>query len=308
MPMGQNITTFNIDELISSYIDNQITDAELKAQIEEKLASDPKLEAKYKSELLIKNLLRSKLPEAELPAATYNKVMASIDSLIASAKPVVNQIQPQITTVPEYPTFWQSLKGTISAPFMGLPRYAYAMTAIVLVIGAVFLFNPKKELNPYITSGTDKSIMVQAVKSFNKILNGEVKPQLTSGNEADVEKFVMEKSNFDPYVPNVEEYKLTGVVCNEYNGQKLAHLIYKKGDDVFYIYQAPITCVTKKALDLPEDVHSEIVKAQYFMCDKVDDDNECTMTLWIKDNVLCASMTQMPKQKMQATFTSFYKK
>lgn len=303
--MGQDITTFNIDELISSYIDNQITDPELKAQIEEKLASDQKLGAKYKSELLTKNLLRSRLPEAELPAETYSKVMSSIDSLMASAK--VTAKQPEIITVHEYPSFWQSLKETISAPFLGLPRYAYASAAIILIIGAVFLFNPKKELNPYITSGTDKSIMVQAVKSFGKILNGEVKPQLTSGNEAEVEKFVMEKSNFDPYVPNVDEYKLTGVICNEYNGQKLAHLIYKKDDDVFYIYQAPITCVTKKALDLPEDVHNEIVKTQYFMCDAVDD-NDCTMTLWIKDNVLCASMTQMPKQKMQATFTSFYKK
>lgn len=311
--MGQNITTFNIDELISSYIDNQITDPELKAQIEEKLATDQKLYAKYKAELLTKNLIHSRIHEAELPAATYSKVMASIDSLITSAKAssaaiASEKANPEVIGVPEYPSFWQSLKETLSAPFMGLPRYAYATAAIVLVIGAVFLFSPKKELNPYITSGTDKSIMVQAVKSFNKILKGELAPQLTSGNEADVEKFVMERSNFDPYVPNVDEYQLAGVYCNEYNGQKLAHLIYRKGDELFYIYQAPITCVTKKALDLPEDVHTEIVKAQYFMCDKVDNDNECTMTVWIKDNVLCASMTQMPKQKMQATFTSFYKK
>ena len=35
MPMGLNTTTFNIDELISSYADNQITDPETKKQIED---------------------------------------------------------------------------------------------------------------------------------------------------------------------------------------------------------------------------------------------------------------------------------
>ena len=36
MPMGQITTTFNIDELITSYIDDQISDPELKSQIEAK--------------------------------------------------------------------------------------------------------------------------------------------------------------------------------------------------------------------------------------------------------------------------------
>lgn len=307
--MGQDITTFNIDELISSYIDNRISDPELKSQIEDKLKSDNTLKAKYQTELLTKKLINSRLGEVELPERTYMKVMDSIDSLIANAASK-HQVPAHKLTEPvvsEYPSFWQSLKEKITAPFFGIPRYAFGMAAIFILIGAFFVFGGgKKTLNPYITSGTDKSIMVQAVNSFHKILEGEVKPQLSSSNAAEVEKFVKEKSNFSPYIPAIENYVLTGAVCNEYNGQKMAHILYKSGDEVFYILQTPVTCVEKKNLDLPDDVHSEILKAKYYMCDQVDD-NDCTMTLWIKDNIVCASMSNMPKQKMYATFTSFYK-
>ena len=79
MPMGLNTTSFNIDELITSYADNQISDPETKKQIEELLASDQKLNAKYRSEILTRDLYRTRFPEVELPAATYQKVMSSID-------------------------------------------------------------------------------------------------------------------------------------------------------------------------------------------------------------------------------------
>jgi hypothetical protein len=308
MPMGQDNTTFNIDELISSYIDNQISDPELKSQIEDKLRTDEKLNAKYKSEMLTKNLLRTRFPEAPLPEETYRKVLSSIDSIISLSAGSNGYEKKAEVIVPEYPSFWQTLKEKISAPFIGIPRYAYAAATIFLIVGAFFVFNGKKTpMNPYIASGTDKSIMVQALNSFHKILDGEVIPQLSSSNAAEVEKYVSEKSNFRPYLPNIENYVLSGVVCNEYKGQKLAHIIYRSGsDDIIYIYQTPVTAVVRKDLDLPQDVHNEIVKTRYYMCDGVDE-TDCTMTLWIKDNVVCASMTNMPKQKMQAAFTSFYK-
>ena len=118
MPMGQENTTFNIDELISSYIDNQIFDPELKSQIEAQLTADEKLMAKYKSELLTKNLLHTRLPDAPLPEETYRKVMFSIDSLISRASAQAKQKE---AIVPEYPSFWQSLMEQLQLRFSGYP-------------------------------------------------------------------------------------------------------------------------------------------------------------------------------------------
>ena len=305
--MGLSTTSFNIDELITSYADNQISDPETKKQLEELLASDQKLNAKYRSEILTRDLYRTRFPEVELPAATYQKVMSSIDGIIEGAYKK-NIAAPQLAnTQNEYPSFWQSLKESFTEKFIGVPRYAFAILAFVIIGSLVIFSGDKKTKNPYILAGTESSIMVQAVNSFHKIIKGDVKPQLSSSNAAEVEKYVMEKAHFDPYVPEIENYKLSGVVCNEYHGQQLAHLVYtdNKGR-IIYIFQVPVTAMQKKELDLPEDVQNEIVKAKYYMCDEVDD-NDCTMTLWYKENNVCASMTTMPKQEMVATFTRFNK-
>ena len=304
MPMGQNTTTFNIDELITSYIDGQIPDAELKSQIEESIAKDAKLNAKYRAELLTRDMLRKRMPGAELTQDTYQNVMNSVDRLISEANAKRNSLITHRHV--EYPSFWQNLKEIISHKSIGIPRYAFAMLAIFL-LGGLFIFSGgKKTRNPYILSGTEKSIMVQAVNSFHKILDGDVKPQLSSGNAAEVEKYVQDKAHFNAYVPDIKDYKLVGVVCNKYKGQDLAHIIYRNGTELLYIYQTPVSAVQQNNLDLPEDVHNQIVNARYYMCDEVDD-NDCTMTLWFNGNIICASMSTMPKQEMYATFSSFNK-
>ncbi|MCI0450662.1 MAG: hypothetical protein L0Y79_12945, partial [Chlorobi bacterium] len=86
--MGQNITTFNVDELITSYIDNQISDPELRKQIEEALNKDEKLFKKYQAEIFTKNIYASRLDSAEVPEVTYAKVMDSIDALISRSKQI----------------------------------------------------------------------------------------------------------------------------------------------------------------------------------------------------------------------------
>lgn len=307
MPMGLNTTTFNIDELITSYADNQISEPETKKHIEELLAKDQILNAKYRSEILTRNLYRTRFPEVELPKETYSKVISSIDDIIAGAQKKNNALESLAKTQNQYPSFWQSLKESFTEKFIGVPRYAFAVLAFIIIGGFVVFSGGKKTKNPYILSGTESSIMVQAVNGFHKIIEGDIKPQLSSGNAAEIEKYVMDKAHFQPYVPEIENYQLSGVVCNEYKGQQLAHLLYtdSKGQ-LIYILQVPVSAIQKRDMDLPEDVQKEIIKAKYYMCDEVDD-NDCTMTLWFKEDNVCASMTTMPKKEMVAAFTRFNK-
>ncbi|MEO8512918.1 MAG: hypothetical protein ABI543_05135 [Ignavibacteria bacterium] len=313
MPMGLNTTTFNIDELITSYADNQISDPETKKQIEELLAKDQLLNAKYRSEILTRDLYRTRFPQVELPKETYSKVISSIDGLIAGsgyqagAQKKIEVPGLIANNQNQYPSFWQSLKEAFTEKFIGVPRYAFAVLAFVIIGGLVMFTGGKKTKNPYILSGTESSIMVQAVNSFHKFVKGDVKPQLSTSNAAEIEKYVMEKAHFNPYVPEIDNYQISGVVCDEYRGQQLVHLVYKdsKGD-ILYIMQVPVTAVQKKNMDLPDDVQKEIIKAKFYMCDEVDENN-CTLLLWYKGNNVCASMTTMPKQEMYAAFTRFNK-
>jgi hypothetical protein len=303
--MGQNTTAFNSDELITSYIDDQIHDPELRKQVAEMISGDAKLNQKYRAELLTKKLLSSRLKNAELPNDTYIRVTSSINSLVLSAK---QNYAPQYNNTEYRKNFWAALfTAPVRVGSMPVPRYAFAMVIMFVIAGSYFVLGNKSGIkNPYVLSGTDKSIMVQAVNTFHKFLEGDEKIIYASSNAAEIGKYVKEKCNFEAYVPKIDNYDLKGCCTNDFNGRKLAHLIYVSGDDMIYIYQTTMDAVNKQELDLPQQVQEEILRAKYYMCDEVDDNN-CTMTLWIKDNVVCASMTTLPKQQMQATFTSFIK-
>ncbi len=304
--MGVNITIDNIDEYLTSYIDGENHDTKLDNEIKRFIESNEIVSRKYMSELLTKRLFSSRLVQAEVPDVLVLKINNSIDEAVQTAVHAKSVPDSEIAYTGSFMEYFMKL---ITAPInfgkVAVPRYAFAAVIVVILIGAGLMMNKTNtELNPYIATGSEKSVMVQAMKNFHKILSGDIKPEMKSSNVAQVRTFVKDKTHFEAYVPVIEDYDLVGAVCSEYNGQMLAHIVYSSGNEIIYIYETQVNSLHCKELELPDPVHSDIVKNKFYMCDKVDD-NQCTMILWYKDNVLCASVSTMPKQKMYASFTSF---
>jgi hypothetical protein len=235
--------------------------------------------------------------------------MGSIDMLIKNAS-VTEEYE--LHPLQSSESFFQFLINVLASPLRigrtAVPRYAAGLV-IILIIAGIGVLAARKDsspLNPYIANGTEKSVMVQAVNNFHKILKGDIKPQLQSSDANEVSNFVRKNVSFNVYVPRIDNYELSGVICNEYEGQKLVHLVYTSGDEIIYIYETDANSIHPQRLELPDAVYSDIIKDNYYMCDQVDHHN-CTMTLWYSGNVLCASVTTMPKQKMFSTFTRFNK-
>ena len=307
MPMGLNITDKNFEEFLTSYIDGENHDSKLDNQVKHYIESNDTISKKYMSEVLTKNLYSSRLGLVEVPDYLAEKINNSIDSLVVSSagkrKHSIDSHDVYAHSFPEY------LIRLISTPVriknVAVPRYAFAVVLLVILIGAgMFMNSGNTELNPYIAAGSEKSVMVQAVNNFHKLLAGDMRPEMESSDAAKVKNFVKHEANLDAYVPAINDYVLVGVKCSEYDGQMLVHLVYSSGNEMIYIYEAGLSSIHCKSLELPDPVHSDIVKNKFYMCDKVDD-NQCTMILWYKDNILCASVSTMPKQKMYASFTSF---
>ncbi|MCX7878780.1 MAG: hypothetical protein N2510_09110, partial [Ignavibacteria bacterium] len=120
MPREKNYTTFNIDELITAYIDNQIPNAELKSQIEKLINSDETIRKKYLCELLLKNYLREKLPMHDPPARLAFQMYEP--SVERSSNFVLHQKAQSAPRV-QYPTFTENLMSTVKRKFLGVPVY-----------------------------------------------------------------------------------------------------------------------------------------------------------------------------------------
>jgi hypothetical protein len=305
--MGVNITDDNFDEFLTSYIDGENKDTKLDNEIKRHIESNDKVSRKYMSELLTKRLFSTRLVQVDVPEALVLKINNSIDKAIQKAE--TKTAVSSDTEIAYTGSFTEYLMKLISSPIsigrFAVPRYAFAAVIVLILITAGLMMNKNTtELNPFIAAGSEKSVMVQAMKNFHKILAGDIQPEMKSSNVAQVRTFVKDKTKFDAYIPVIDDYNLVGAVCSEYNGQMLAHIVYTSGNEVIYIYETQVNSLHCKELELPDPVHSDILKNKFYMCDKVDD-NQCTMILWYKDNVLCASVSTMPKQKMYASFTSF---
>jgi len=310
--MGVKITKDNIDEYITSYIDGEINDPKLEKDINDILSKDDILLRKYLSETLTKRLIQSRIHHQEVPGNLFaninNSIENLIDSCIESKKVVMKDDYHPLQTSRSFPEYFKHI---ISVPvnFIGfsVPRYALAVLLILIIFGTSLLLTRKNDspLNPYIANGSDKSIMVQAINNFHKILKGEFQPQISSHDENVVRKYLKDNLDYEVYVPCIENCQTMSVICNEYNGQKIAHIVYRSGDNIFYICETPSKSLNNKCLEIPDPVHNEIVTKKFYMCDKVDSDNDCTMLLWYSGNVICASVSNMPKQKMYATFSNF---
>ena len=307
MPMGVNITKSNIDEFLTSYIDGENHDTALDNEVKRIIETDETVSKKYMAEVLTKRLFSSRLKAVEVPDHLVNKINKSLDSVFISSEE--NYASSADTREVFSGTFWEYLKNLISTPVkvrnFSVPRYAFAVVLLIVLIGAGMLMDVgNAELNPYIAAGSENSVMVQAVNNFHKLLAGDMKPEMESSDAVKVRDFVKNKANLDAFVPSINDYKLAGAMCSEYNGQMLAHLVYTSGNEVIYIYEACVSSLHSNCLELPDPVHSDIVKNTYYMCDKVDD-NQCTMIIWYSNNIVCASVSTMPKQKMFAHFSSF---
>ena len=317
MPMGEHITNLNTDELITSYIDKQITDPETLRKVEDMLKNDEHLARKYKSELLTKTLLSKRLPLVEVPHKTLLSVTAGIDGLIKDAENK-QAVKEHVKSNVQNHTFLNHLKDTLSAPIrlgsLPVPRYAAAIVVLVIVVTAGAYINSQqgssRQSNAHLMNGSEKNIVKQAINNFHKILSGEIKTNSVPQNAKEMNSYMSEQAQFPVFIPDIAGYKLTGILCNEYNGQKLAHLVYKNtngsGEEMIYIYQTQSRCIKRGDLEMPDEVKNTINGNSCFMCDEVDPQNY-TLTVWNRENVVCASVTTLNKQKMNTTFASFNK-
>lgn len=296
--MGIKITKENIDELITAFIDNQNEDRQIKEEISAMVENNEILRKKYRTEFLTKNLLKNRLRSAEVPEKTVRLVNNAIDTLISSSGRAVDTHPLNEST-----TFLEYLKDFFAAPLLILsfevPRYVAALifVSVILFIGILVSSQNNTEINPYIASGSENSIMVQAVNNFHKIQSGEVVPEM----HKDVPGFLKKKLSFEPFVPALSGFELMGCICNKFKGENLAHIVYGSGGNIIYIYQTDINSMNETKLEIPKPVYDKVLKEKYYMCDHVDEEN-CTLLIWSKDNVLCASVSNIPKNNLYSKF------
>lgn len=281
-------------ELITAYIDNRLSDSE-KEEVKKSIESDNDLYNRYIFEKLTKETFQKRSVKIQTPVYLYKNIGKEIDEYIKkSSLPKIDS--RQITA--------DNLMKQASVQKSNLRRnLIYSTLGFIVLVAAVFLFYPYMNLNSN-PDLRDNDLVSVSRSVFDKVKAGQVKLQYQSNNAKELTDSMNKHLDFKVYIPDVKEAVLVGGVCNEINGQKLAHFIHKKGTILIYTLEASKTDVLNNIdkIVLCDQFKQNVKDGQNWVpCKK---ENSKTTVIWFKDNVICATVSEMDHDEITSTLAN----
>jgi hypothetical protein len=236
----------------------------------------------YELEQLAKFAVRSKLRRMTTPPQVYTSVLSALRS--------------------EYPLASSSgekwWKWSVSRRAM-LPALA---GGIALVVFALFFQTPQNRVERFAAHTAANDLINQTYRNFLRVRSGELKPSLTSCFPESIQAyFIQQDTRFAVNVlplPNSEWY---GAIANQYGNVKLAHVIYKLGDEWIYVSQVhESAALSGEVLSLPPAAKEALEKSGWYT-DPLHPD--CSVVVWKVNGTLCTAVSTMKKERLLAMLT-----
>jgi len=295
---GPNDHTDSKYEMITAYIDNQIKDPDEYDRIKKLVESNPDYYNRYIFEKLTKETFQKGNKRIETPAYLYTNIGNAISEYIKNA-----EIKKSVQSSSNKDSISQIYSQQVNMEKSNLKRYLmYGSFALIILVAFAFVFNNYLQTNP---QHTENDLVAVSRKIFDKVESGEVKLQFQSHNAKDLADSMNKYLDFKVFVPDIKDAELEGGVCNEQNGEKLAHIVHKKNGVIIYTLQANMKDVmnnSEKIILCPEFKENVNAGKNWFQCNK---DKSKTAVIWFKDNVICSSVAHLDSHDISKTLTSY---
>lgn len=290
---GNNDETNSKYELITPYIDNELSDESEKEEIKKSIETDNNFHNRYVFERLAKENLRDRSKRIDTPVYLYKNIGQGIEDYIKQA---TKNNPPSGQFISERYTREENIQKS------NLRRNLIAgSVAFLVLIAAAFLLNNILKQNPEFR---ENDLVSVSRNIFDKVQNGQVSLKYNSSNSKELSDSMNKYLDFKVYIPDLKEAVLVGGVCNEINGQKLAHFIFKKGNVIIYTLQASKEDVMKNndKIILCDQFKDNVKEGKnWIQCSK---ESHKTVVVWYKDNVICSSVADMDYDDISKTLSN----
>lgn len=232
----------------------------------------------YELELLGKHILRNTVGRVVSPAGVHQSVLRSL--------------RQQYENV-ENRGGWlvRLFAGKILAP---------ALTAGLAIIALfVFLSLPRTPATDEFAHTAPNDIINQSLSNFALVRSGELKPSMVACySDVMIGYFHRQDVDFAVSVLSDDSCDWYGAMSNDYGGVKLAHIVYKRGDDLLYVYEVDKDqAMQGPVLSLPHAARVALNQTGWYTDPKHKD---CNVVLWTVNKTLCAAVSTMKKDQMLA--------
>ncbi|MCU0452762.1 MAG: hypothetical protein MUE68_03825 [Bacteroidetes bacterium] len=237
----------------------------------------------FELESATRSLLRSAVAPVVTPEAVRRSVVDAIRAEARSAQRA------------ERRDLWSVIFGRVPAPVVG-----FGLAAVLIA----FLLFPIGRNDDLIRDAAANDVITQTATNFQLIRDGKVKPAITSCSPEQVSAYL--ESQHMPFLVilrPIERCDGYSAIVNEYDGVRLAHVVYKMGDDLLYVYQVrKEEAIGEKAhLTMPTAAREAIERTGWYTDPQHPDGN---VVMWEDNGTLCAAASTMPKEKMMAVLAS----
>ncbi len=145
-------------------------------------------------------------------------------------------------------------------------------------------------------SGSD--IVHQSAANYEAMLKGEIVPQVLSERPENVRTYFQGKTGFPVFIPAMKECTLVGGTVNEYHGMRLAHVLYRHGRQMIYLYQACRESVMSgDTVHLSREAKDDLERTGWHCCTAPDG---AAVVLWVRGRTLCCAVAPMNSDHLMA--------
>lgn len=264
-------------ELISEAVDRRLPDT-VRREFEAHINICDKCGSEFTAEEMIKSLVQHKVPRAKMPAEVYGAVVEALNR--------------------ERQTWKRSWFGT----FFSFPVFNPAVAFVLLITVAVGIYSVvKKPVTA--TLPNEKNIIAQSIKNYAAVVAGSIKPKIMSHTADDVKEFLKKDVSFNVSVVPTNGCDWCGGSLSEFDGVKLAHVVYKFGGEknLLYVSQTDLDEAMKgEKIGLPSDAKAALKKTGWYFEDKP---GKYNLVMWEQKRTLCTAVSKMDRKKMIAFLT-----
>lgn len=227
----------------------------------------------YEIESLARGLVRSKLTRIRTPSHVAQTVLDSLPLTSGSS--------------------WRET-------LFGSRILAPALTAGIAAILLFFFFSGPPD---NVSHTSENDIIRQSLDNFALIQAGELRPSMVACYpEVIVGYFQEQNANFAVSVFSDDSCEWYGAIANTYNGVNLAHIVYKRGDDLLYVYEVRKgEALQGSVLSLPGAAKKSLAETGWYTDPQHE---ECGVILWTVNETLCAAVSTMKKDRLLAFLTA----
>ncbi|MEX2117901.1 MAG: hypothetical protein WEB37_13550 [Bacteroidota bacterium] len=236
--------------------------------------------SEYELQLLAKQIVSTKLKKSATPDHVRAAVVAALDR---------EALAP--------PGF--SLRALIPGN-----RLIPAISAGAAVVLLIVLLNIPTALNDDDYAHTSANDVInRSVQNFALIRNGDLKPSMIACYPDIVVAYFKEQGmDFAVSIPVDDSCDWYGAISDTYDGVKQAHIMYKRGNDILYVYEVNKNAALRgSTFSLPEAARKSLAETGWYTDPEHQD---CNVVLWTVDETLCAAVSTMNKDQMLAVLTA----